>query len=289
MDVSVAILAFNEEASIGGLLEAVCNAPMRRHRIAEVIVFDDGSTDATASIAASAARRYPIVRLLQNPRRAGTMVGMAALARAAVGEAIVRLDADIVPDADAIERLADAIAQGASVAVGANEAVLERRTVASVSAAFAAGVTERLKATRYAAHYSVGRLVAYEAQALRRLEFPPHIINEDHYIAAMIARNGGTTVFEPAARCRFRIPLTFRDYWNQSRRILEGERQLERIGIERAPLRVVLAAVAADARLKPLSAVCWAMAYVASSMLPPPANVQPWPISHTTKPRVRRA
>lgn len=283
MDISVAILAFNEESSIGGLLDAVGAARMSGHRLAEVIVYDDGSTDATAAIVAAASRRDPRIRLLRNARREGTTVGMAALARAAAGEAIVRLDADTTPGADAIERLADAIARGASVAVGANEPVLERRTVASLSAAFATSVVERLKATRYTEYYAVGRLVAYETVALRRLEFPPHIINEDHYAAIRIVRSGGNAVFEPAARCRFRVPHTFRDYWNQSRRILEGERQLERIGIERAPLRAVLAALAASASLKPLSALCWAFAYGASSVQPAPASAQPWPISGSTK------
>ena len=169
------------------------------------------------------------------------------------------------------------------MAIGANEPVVERRTLASVSAAFATSVVERLKAGPYVEFYAVGRLVAYETAALRRIEFPPHIINEDHYTALEIVSNGGRAVFEPGASCRFRVPLTFRDYWSQSRRILEGERQLERIGIKRAPLHAVLAAVAASAVRAPGSSLCWAFAYVVSSVRPPPASAQPWPISRTTK------
>lgn len=283
MDISVAILAFNEESSIGGLLEMVRTAPTGDHVLAEVIVFDDGSTDATADIVAAASQRDSRVRLLRSARRVGTTAGMAALAGAAAGEAIVRLDADTTPDACAIERLADAIARGASIAVGANEPVLGRRTVSSISAAFATSVVERLKATGYAEYYAIGRLVAYRTEALRQLEFSPHIINEDHYAAIQIVRNGGTAAFEPAARCRFRVPLTFSDYWSQSRRMLEGERQLERIGIRRAPLHAVLAALVSSACARPLGALCWVFAYCASSARRPPATTQPWPISGSTK------
>jgi cellulose synthase/poly-beta-1,6-N-acetylglucosamine synthase-like glycosyltransferase len=211
------------------------------------------------------------------------MVGMAALARAAGSEIIVRLDADTMPADDAIARLSEAIAHGASVAVGANDPVLERRTFASLSAEFAAHVVERLKATSHTESYAVGRLVAYRTAALRRLTFPAHIINEDHYSAISIVRSGGTAVYEPAARCKFRVPLTFGDYQNQSRRILEGVRQLERIGVRRVPLPVVLHAIASSARAQPLHALCWALAYALSSVQPPPERCQPWPISRTTK------
>ena len=98
MNISVAILAHNEEASIGALLAAVCAAPTGDHRLLEVIVFDDGSTDATVSIVEAAARQNPVI-LLRGPSRQGTMVGMRAVAAAAKGDVVVRLDADTTPNA----------------------------------------------------------------------------------------------------------------------------------------------------------------------------------------------
>lgn len=283
MEITIGVLAFNEEASIGALLDWACAEPAGRHRVIELLVYDDGSTDATRTIVATAARQNRKIRLLTSPRRKGTMVGMQALAREARGDVLVRIDADTNPSAYAPEQLADAIAGGAAIAVGANEPIYSRRTLASLSASFASGVVERLKAGPYCEYYAVGRLIAYDVAALRRLEFPPQIINEDHYTAGTMVRNGGRAVFVPRAQCKFRVPLTFRDYSSQSRRILEGERQLERHGIARAPLRAVLSALAASARARPGSALCWALAYTLSCMQRAPASAQPWPIARSTK------
>ncbi|MBV8081960.1 MAG: glycosyltransferase family 2 protein [Candidatus Eremiobacteraeota bacterium] len=286
MNITVAILAYNEEQSIGLLLDTICATNADPHRIIEVLVYDDCSNDATAEIVDAASRGDLRIRRLASATRKGTMAGMEALTRAARGDVMVKVDADILPLDDAIARLVDAIARGASLAVGSREAVVERRNIASRSAEFAASVVERLKATAYTEHYAVGQLAAYRTSAMRGLAFPTHLISEDRYISGSIGLGGGTAAFEPAARCKFRVPHTFRDYSRQSRRILEGLRQLETIGIKRAPFRVVLRALVASALTDPMSALCWAFAYGASSLRPAPAYTQPWPVATTTKGKV---
>ena len=52
MDVSVGIMAFNEEGNISRLLEALLNQDIEEIRIKEVIVVSDGSTDKTDEIIA---------------------------------------------------------------------------------------------------------------------------------------------------------------------------------------------------------------------------------------------
>jgi glycosyltransferase involved in cell wall biosynthesis len=284
MDISILIAAFNEEASIGPLLRSICEGGYGRHRVAEVLVYDDCSTDTTADVVERAAACYPVIRVFHATKRDGLAVIVRRLVAETTGDAIVRINADTAVEAHAIERLVDAVAAGATIAIGANVTKLERRTVPAMSAAFALAVVQRLKAGPHRQHYAVGNLVAFASAPLKALEIPSGIINDDHYIAASIVRNGGSAVFVPEARCRIKMSSTFEDYWRHSRRVLEGERQLERLyGIRRAPLGAVLWAVAATAPRKPVDALCWAFTYCWSSMRSAPLNGSIWQVSESTK------
>jgi GT2 family glycosyltransferase len=79
----------------------------------EVVVVSDGSTDATAAIAAG----HEGVRLIETPRQGLAAARNTAL-RAARGEIIAYLDDDATPDPDWLSHLARAFAAGGYAAVG---------------------------------------------------------------------------------------------------------------------------------------------------------------------------
>lgn len=84
--VSVVMAAYNEAATIGEAVAAVVGHP----RVAEVIVVDDGSSDASAELAASAGAR--VVRL---PENCGKAAALEAGVVEAKGEILLFLDADV--------------------------------------------------------------------------------------------------------------------------------------------------------------------------------------------------
>lgn len=107
MNVSLIIPVLNEAACIGALLAEL--PPAVAH---EILVVDNGSTDATAAIARGAG-----VRVVSEPRR-GYGYACAAGAAAASGEVLVFMDGDgsFVPEQIAL--LVGAIAAGADLALG---------------------------------------------------------------------------------------------------------------------------------------------------------------------------
>ena len=107
MNVSLIIPVLNEAACIGALLAEL--PPAVAH---EILVVDNGSTDATAAIARGAG-----VRVVSEPRR-GYGYACAAGAAAASGELLVFMDGDgsFVPEQIAL--LVGAIAAGADLALG---------------------------------------------------------------------------------------------------------------------------------------------------------------------------
>jgi glycosyltransferase involved in cell wall biosynthesis len=84
---------------------------------AEVIVVDDGSTDATAIVAAEHG-----ARVLASPYSMGNGAAIKRGARAAGGDVLVFMDADGQHDAADIPRLLEKIAGGFDMAVGARHA-----------------------------------------------------------------------------------------------------------------------------------------------------------------------
>jgi len=287
MNISILIPARDEAANVGPLLESLLAADFGAHALAEILVYDDMSTDQTAAIVEGIAARHPTVRLIRGTTRVGCSGAVAHLLKAVRGDAILRVNADVRVCDGAIRRLADAIEAGASMAIGAQEPILRRVTMPALASTFAFDVIERLKASEYRHHYAVGHFIAFARDVAADVEFPPDIINDDHYLAMHIFRKGGTIVYVPEARCQLNPATTFKDYWRVSRRVLEGERQLRRgYAVDATPLRVLVGAVLASAARKPARAACWAIMYVVSSSLPSPVRNSAWETVRSTKVRI---
>jgi glycosyltransferase involved in cell wall biosynthesis len=110
MDVTVVLPARNEAEGLRRTLPALQAALPA----AEVIVVDDGSTDATADVAAAHG-----ARVLANPYAMGNGAAIKRGARAANGEVIVFMDADGQHDPACIPQLLARLGEGYDMAVGA--------------------------------------------------------------------------------------------------------------------------------------------------------------------------
>ncbi len=102
MTYSFIIPAYNEAAAIG---EAVARVSAYAARLGdwELIVVDDGSTDATARIVSEAALREPRMRLVRLPENHGKGAAVRAGMAAATGEWRIFLDADLSTEPEAFE------------------------------------------------------------------------------------------------------------------------------------------------------------------------------------------
>jgi len=150
--ISCIVCAYNEEERIGAILEAVDRHPA----LLEVIVVNDGSTDATAALLA----RYPQIKLISYSPNRGKTYALSRGIALARGEYLMMLDADLagVRAAD-IQALADPVLDGwaqASISLRANSLALYR----AVGLDFVSG--ERVIPTR------LGREAIAEMQRLPR-------------------------------------------------------------------------------------------------------------------------
>jgi dolichyl-phosphate beta-glucosyltransferase len=115
---SVVIPAFNEARRLPLYLNEVVAYFEDRHEPYEVLVVDDGGTDGTSDVVTAMAREHPTVRGLRNERNAGKGAAVRRGMLAAAGRYRLFTDADGSTPIAELERLEEALAAGADVAIG---------------------------------------------------------------------------------------------------------------------------------------------------------------------------
>ena len=112
---SVVIPAFNEALRLPATLARVRSHLDARQASYEIVVVDDGSTDATAEVARAVAAPIVVLRHAQN---CGKGHAVRAGMLAARGERRLMTDADLSTPIEELARLEAALAQGFDVAIG---------------------------------------------------------------------------------------------------------------------------------------------------------------------------
>jgi len=120
LTLSIVIPAYNEERRLPATLDVVFNwLDASPYGDAEVLVVDDGSTDATAAVVESRAATEPRLRLVQNAGNRGKGFAIRHGMLQAKGDWILFSDADLSAPIDELPKLlAAAQEQGAAIAIG---------------------------------------------------------------------------------------------------------------------------------------------------------------------------
>jgi succinoglycan biosynthesis protein ExoA len=223
--VSIIVPAYNEEATIGSLLEAVATQTYPQPQL-EVVIADGFSQDGTRAEIDSFQRAHPAlrVRVVDNPRRT-IPSGLNRAIAATRGEVIIRLDAHSIPIPQYVERCVSAIEGGKGSVVGG---VWEIRPGA---AGWIAGGIAQAAAHPMGAGDAGYRLGA-QAGAVDTVPFGAFrrdlteevgcfdeslLTNEDYEFNTRVRRQGGVIWLDPAIRSTYIARSTLaslaRQYW----------------------------------------------------------------------------
>jgi dolichyl-phosphate beta-glucosyltransferase len=126
LELSVIIPAHNEAARILPTLRSIVDYMAAGCRTYEIIVVDDGSVDDTARLVHEAARERPFIRLLRLPVCAGKGAAVRHGMQAARGRRHLFTDADGATPITELDRLDQALAGGASIAIGSRSLASRR-------------------------------------------------------------------------------------------------------------------------------------------------------------------
>jgi glycosyltransferase involved in cell wall biosynthesis len=116
-DLSIVVPLYNEEESVGPLVDAVRAALTRQPRW-ELVLVDDGSRDSTAQVAGALAAADPRIVLLQLARNYGQTQAMQAGFDRANGNIVVSMDGDLQNDPRDIPLLIDKLEEGYDLVAG---------------------------------------------------------------------------------------------------------------------------------------------------------------------------
>src|SRR5947209_3854830 len=129
--VSILVPLYNEEEYLEAILERVLNAPLPEGVGLEILIVDDGSTDASLEIAQTAAQSHPDkIRLIRHARNQGKGASIRTAIEQARGEFCIIQDADLEYDPREYSKLLIPLLEGkADVAYGSRFLVSEQRRV----------------------------------------------------------------------------------------------------------------------------------------------------------------
>ncbi len=113
--ISVVVPTYNEAATVQQLAARLAAALPGRQW--ELVVVDDGSPDGTADVAERLAPRLPL-RVVRRPGKLGLASAVIDGFRAARGDLLVVMDADLSHPPEVVPALVDAVVAGADLAVG---------------------------------------------------------------------------------------------------------------------------------------------------------------------------
>lgn len=102
---SIGVMAYNEEANIGALLESLLNQKTKQVEIIDIVVVSSGCTDRTNEIVREFEQRDKRIRLVEQPQREGKSSAINLFLKDAQGDICVIESGDTLPLETTIENL----------------------------------------------------------------------------------------------------------------------------------------------------------------------------------------
>jgi cellulose synthase/poly-beta-1,6-N-acetylglucosamine synthase-like glycosyltransferase len=222
---AVGIMAYNEEANIGRLLDRLQRQHLDRVAITEIIVVASGCTDRTEAIVREAALADGRICLISQPVREGKASAMNLFLRQAQESVLVLSSADLLPAEDTIEKL---VAPFADPEVGLTASRPVPVNDPDEFMGFAAHLLWDLHHAMNEAGFKAGEMIAF-----RRIfeRIPPFTAVDEASVEPLIRGQGYAVRYVPDAIVYNKGPETVEDFLRQRRRIYAGHLELqERLG-----------------------------------------------------------
>ena len=213
---SMGIMAYNEEANIGRLLEAVTTQKFKEVALTEIVVVASGCTDNTETVVLEWAKRDARIRLISQEKRMGKASAINDYLPKAKERILVLCSADLLPEPEAIERL---VAPFADPEVGMTSSRPVPVNDASQFMGYAAHMLWGLHHAINMKSFKAGEMIA-----IRKIfeRIPYHTAVDEASMEPVIRGQGYQAQYVPTAIVYNKGPETMADFLRQRRRIYAG-------------------------------------------------------------------
>ena len=221
MDISVGIMAFNEEKNISRLLKALLNQKLKKVRIKEIIIVSDGSTDETNKIIRRFARKNKRIKLISRNRRLGKAKAINTFLNVAKSKILVLESADTIPKKDCIEKLCLPLLKKNIGICASHPTPLNKK---NSFLGFTINLLWSLHHRISLKNPKFGELIAFK-NIINKI---PGTAVDEEYIAMLIQKKGLLAKYVPDAVVFNKGPATVKDFLKQRRRIYCGHLELKK-------------------------------------------------------------
>ncbi len=218
---SVGVTAYNEEANIGRLLDALLAQHLREVDIVEIIVVASGCTDQTVPIAESYAARHPQIRLFVQPKREGKTAAINVFLANARTNICVLESGDTLPHEDAVEHLVRMFRDPSVGMTGAHK--IPVNTPDHLVGLFT-HLRLRLEHQLCLEIPRLGEMIAFRKVFDR---IPPDVAMDEAFVEALVVQRGMQVRYAPDAVVYNTGPDTIQDFVRQRRRNHAGHLYLK--------------------------------------------------------------
>jgi cellulose synthase/poly-beta-1,6-N-acetylglucosamine synthase-like glycosyltransferase len=217
----VGITAYNEEANIGRLLQAVIDQRLYEVEISEILVIASGCTDRTEEIVRAYMEKEPRIQLCVQEKREGKTSAINVFLGQAKERICVLESGDTLPREDTIENMVRMFRDPAVGMTGAQK-------VAVNTPDHVVGVLSHLRLKmEHQLCLEIPRLG--ELIAFRKVfdQIPPDVAMDEAFVEALIIRRGMQVRYAPDAVVYNMGPETVGDFVTQRRRNYAGHLYLK--------------------------------------------------------------
>lgn len=219
---SIGIMAHNEEANIGQLLQRLLEQELTTVALSEIIVVASGCTDRTEEIVRGWAARDGRIKLLIQVTREGKASGVNLFLREASEEVVVLSSADLLPDRHTVQRMVEPLADPeVGMTSGRPVPVNDPDTFMG----FAAHLLWNLHHEIAQRHFKAGEMTAFRL-IFQRIPYDSAV--DEASVEPVVKGQGYKTAYVPDAIVYNKGPETVADFLQQRRRIYAGHLAVRR-------------------------------------------------------------
>jgi cellulose synthase/poly-beta-1,6-N-acetylglucosamine synthase-like glycosyltransferase len=218
---SVGVTAYNEEANISRLLDALLDQHLRHVEISEIIVVASGCTDNTVSIVEDYAARNLCIKLFVRPKREGKTAAINVFLANAKEDVCVLESGDTLPHEDAVEHLVRMFADPTVGMTGAHKTPVN--TPDHLVGLFT-HLRLRLEHQLCLEIPRLGEMIAFRKVFDR---IPPDVAMDEAFVEALVVKRGMQVRYAPDAIVFNTGPDSVKDFVRQRRRNHAGHLYLK--------------------------------------------------------------
>lgn len=229
-NVTVGIPAYNEEANIKNLLEALLEQEEESYKLEKILVVSDGSTDKTVQFASDVKDKR--IKVEDRKNRVGGKKAKSEIISLTESDILVILDADVLPaDNLFLENITEPIINGRASLVGADTTPLPAKGLFEKIIAhghqFKKEIYRNIKGgdNVYLCH---GRARAFSKRLYKQLKNFPENCPEDAYSYLFAVYNGFNFYYARKAKVNYRASSKINEQKSQAKRFVTEAKLLEK-------------------------------------------------------------